>query len=143
MIRVGTLEVDERLAPLVLDLESAHAHVADAEIQGDWWVVIEFFDTAHAAALMEVGIDLYPEALYERLWKLSATLNVTGGDGSCDCGHRHVDIRIGVKFPLTHLGRVSSVVHEGQREGAPPGEDGPQVEELEAIFALPSRDESH
>ncbi|AEQ21005.1 hypothetical protein E3_0910 [Rhodococcus phage E3] len=140
-VQIGTLEVDERLAPLVLDLESAHAHVADTEIRGDGWVVVEFFDTAHAAALMEVGIDIYPEALCDRLWKLSASLSVSSGEG-CDCGHRHVDIRIGVKFPLAHLDKVSAVLHSNMRKGAPLGEHEPQVEELEAIFALPTRDES-
>lgn len=136
--------MDERVAPLVLDLESRGCALLDAGVDHDSGYLL-FLELADVTAVLEAACDLLPERRAEILGKsgdadLDWRVNVEAIEAeACQCDGSHLVLLHELELPTSTLGEFSAKLHSAMRksEDSSVADQSPQVEELRAMFSHP------
>lgn len=131
--------LDERIAPLVLDLDKLHVNAVSAKMtETHGWM--SFLHESQVEAVLDAAIHFYPDQENEilALHPDKSRNWLTGNRVSkrpCDCPVVHIDLLHGVGIPVSLLGDFAGKLHAHHRGNSQDSSASAQVEELEAMLS--------
>lgn len=131
--------LDERIAPLVLDLDNLHVSAVSAKVtETHGWMT--FLHESQVEAILDAAIHFYPDQ-EDEVFALHPDKSRNWLTGNrvekrpCNCPVVHIDLLHGIGIPVNLLGDFAGKLHSYHWGNSQDGSDSPQVEELEAMLS--------